>query len=44
MYLDYLVPSWFEIESRIIDAMGYQGGAHFIDHLNQAAPDRKSVV
>ncbi|MGF6395573.1 DUF6861 domain-containing protein [Pseudomonas plecoglossicida] len=38
MYLDYLVPSWFEIESRIIDAMGYQGGAHFLDHLNQAAP------
>ncbi|MGF6392285.1 hypothetical protein QFZ86_001182 [Pseudomonas plecoglossicida] len=38
MYLDYLVPSWLEIESRIIDAMGYQGGAHFLDHLNQAAP------
>jgi hypothetical protein len=35
MNLDYLVPSWFEIESRVTDQMGYQGGAHFRNHLNE---------
>jgi len=35
MYLDYLVPSWFEIESRVNDQMGYQGGAHFRTYLNE---------
>jgi len=35
MYLDYLVPSWFEIESRVTDQMGYQGGAHFRNYLNE---------
>lgn len=35
MYLDYLVPSWFEIESRVTDHMGYQGGAHFRTYSNE---------
>jgi len=35
MNLDYLVPSWLEIESRVTDQMGYQGGAHFRNHLNE---------
>ena len=35
MNLDYLVPSWFEIESRVTDHMGYQGGAHFRTYLNE---------
>lgn len=35
MYLDYLVPSWLEIESRITDEMGYQGGAQFRTYLNE---------
>ncbi|EJT83562.1 hypothetical protein PPS11_32550 [Pseudomonas putida S11] len=26
MYLDYLVPSWHEIESRVIAMVGYQSG------------------
>ena len=30
MHLDYLVPSWFEIESRVTDEMGYQGRANFV--------------
>lgn len=38
MYLDYLVPSWHEIESRITHQMGYQGGAHFRTYLNQEVP------
>ncbi|WDY59605.1 DUF6861 domain-containing protein [Pseudomonas sp. PSKL.D1] len=29
MYLHHLVPSWLEIESRVIDKMGYQTGGHF---------------
>ncbi|MFV3339421.1 DUF6861 domain-containing protein [Pseudomonas sp. NY15349] len=37
MYLDYLVPSWFEIESRITDEMGYQGRAQFRTYLNEPA-------
>jgi hypothetical protein len=35
MYLDHLVPSWLEIESRITDEMGYQGGAQFRTYLNE---------
>ena len=35
MYLDYLVPSWFEIESRVTDHMGYQGGGHFRTYNNE---------
>jgi len=35
MFLSRLVPSWHEIESRIIDEMGYQGGARFVDQYNQ---------
>ena len=35
MYLDYLVPSWFEIESRVTDEMGYQGRAQFRTYLNE---------
>lgn len=35
MFLSHLVPSWHEIESRIIDKVGYQGGAHFRTHHNQ---------
>ncbi|CAI3807392.1 hypothetical protein GLGCALEP_04636 [Pseudomonas sp. MM221] len=35
MYLGYLVPTWHEIESRITDEMGYQGGAHYRTHLNE---------
>ncbi|MFJ4396919.1 DUF6861 domain-containing protein [Pseudomonas sp. NPDC089396] len=35
MYLDYLVPSWLEIESRVTDRMGYQGGAHFRTYSNE---------
>ena len=35
MNLDYLVPSWFEIESRVTDHMGYQGGAHFRTYSNE---------
>ena len=35
MFLSHLVPSWHEIESRITDEMGYQGGGHFRTHLNE---------
>ncbi|MCI0912451.1 DUF6861 domain-containing protein [Pseudomonas putida] len=35
MFLSHLVPSWHEIESRVIDKVGYQGGAHFRTHPNQ---------
>lgn len=35
MLLSHLVPSWHEIEARITDEMGYQGGAHFRTHLNE---------
>ncbi|WDY56099.1 DUF6861 domain-containing protein [Pseudomonas sp. PSKL.D1] len=35
MYLDYLVPSWLEIESRVIDKMGYQTGGHFRSPNNE---------
>ena len=34
MYLGCLVPTWHEIESRITDEMGYQGGANYRTHLN----------
>jgi len=34
MFLSHLVPSWHQIESRIIDEMGYQGGAHFRNDLS----------
>ncbi|WP_236186360.1 DUF6861 domain-containing protein [Pseudomonas juntendi] len=35
MHLDYLVPSWFEIESRVTDEVGYQGRAQFRTYLNE---------
>ncbi|EKT4465860.1 hypothetical protein QEL93_001233 [Pseudomonas putida] len=35
MFLSHYIPSWQEIESRIINEMGYQGGAHFRTHLNE---------
>ncbi|MEX5353524.1 DUF6861 domain-containing protein [Pseudomonas juntendi] len=35
MFLGHYIPSWQEIESRIINEMGYQGGAHFRTHLNE---------
>ncbi|MFJ4066924.1 DUF6861 domain-containing protein [Pseudomonas sp. NPDC089996] len=38
MFLSHLIPSWHEIESRITDQMGYQGGAHFRTYYNEAAP------
>ena len=35
MYLDYLVPSWYEIESRVIALVGYQSGGQFRTSLNE---------
>ncbi|WPX89471.1 DUF6861 domain-containing protein [Pseudomonas asiatica] len=35
MYLDYLVPSWHEIESRVIAMVGYQSGGQFRTSLNE---------
>ncbi|TXG96958.1 MAG: glycine zipper family protein, partial [Nevskiaceae bacterium] len=35
MYLDYLVPSWHEIESRVIALVGYQSGGQFRTSLNE---------
>ena len=29
MYLDYLVPSWHEIESRVIGMLGYPSGGQY---------------
>ncbi|MQG96196.1 DUF6861 domain-containing protein [Pseudomonas sp. MN1F] len=33
-----IVPTWRDIETRITDEMGYQGGAHFRTYLNEAVP------
>ncbi|QHG66307.1 DUF6861 domain-containing protein [Pseudomonas putida] len=38
MFLHHFAPSWHEIESRITDRMGYQGGAHFRTYYNEAVP------
>ncbi|WP_085675893.1 MULTISPECIES: DUF6861 domain-containing protein [unclassified Pseudomonas] len=38
MLLWHIVPTWHDIESRITDEMGYQGGAHFRTYLNQEVP------
>ncbi|MDZ3993040.1 DUF6861 domain-containing protein [Pseudomonas sp. Teo4] len=38
MFIWNIVPSWHEIESRITDEMGYQGGAHFRTYLNEQVP------
>ncbi|GLO27518.1 DUF6861 domain-containing protein [Pseudomonas putida] len=35
MYLDYLVPSWHEIESRVIAMVGYQSTGQFRTSLNE---------
>ncbi|MGE8459265.1 MAG: DUF6861 domain-containing protein [Pseudomonas alloputida] len=35
MYLDYLVPSWHEIESRVIAMVGYPSGGQFRTGLNE---------
>jgi len=35
MYLDYLVPSWHEIESRVIAMVGYQSSGQFRTSLNE---------
>ncbi|EMR44966.1 DUF6861 domain-containing protein [Pseudomonas putida] len=35
MYLDYLVPSWHEIESRVIAVVGYPSGGQFRTGLNE---------
>ncbi|POA72519.1 glycine zipper family protein, partial [Pseudomonas sp. FW305-E2] len=35
MYLDYLVPSWHEIESRVIAMVGYPSGGQFRTSLNE---------
>ncbi|MDZ5739209.1 polymorphic toxin type 15 domain-containing protein [Pseudomonas asiatica] len=39
MYLDYLVPSWHEIESRVIAMVGYQSGGQFRTSLNKDYQD-----
>jgi hypothetical protein len=38
MLLWHIVPTWRDIESRITDEMGYQGGAHFRTYLNEEVP------
>lgn len=38
MLLWHIVPTWRDIETRITDEMGYQGGAHFRTYLNEAVP------
>ncbi|KAI2694090.1 DUF6861 domain-containing protein [Pseudomonas sp. TNT3] len=38
MFLGRIVPSWHEIESRITDQMGFQGGATYRTHFNERAP------
>lgn len=38
MGLWHWVPSWQQIERRIINEMGYQGGAHFRTYLNEHVP------
>ncbi|MFJ4442662.1 DUF6861 domain-containing protein [Pseudomonas sp. NPDC089422] len=38
MLLWHIVPTWHDIETRITDEMGYQGGAHFRTYLNEAVP------
>jgi len=38
MLLWHIVPTWHDIESRITDEMGYQGGAHFRTYLNEEVP------
>lgn len=35
MYLDYVVPSWHEIESRVIAMVGYQSTGQFRTSLNE---------
>ncbi|WP_240349745.1 hypothetical protein [Pseudomonas putida] len=32
------MPTWRDIETRITDEMGYQGGAHFRTYLNEQVP------
>lgn len=38
MFLWNSVPSWFEIENRVTQEMGYQGGGRFRTHLNEFVP------
>lgn len=38
MLLWHIVPTWRDIETRITDEMGYQGGAHFRTYLNEEVP------
>jgi hypothetical protein len=38
MLLWQIVPTWRDIETRITDEMGYQGGAQFRTYLNEAVP------
>ncbi|MGJ7549719.1 DUF6861 domain-containing protein [Pseudomonas alloputida] len=38
MLLWHIVPTWRDIETRITDEMGYQGGAHFRTYLNEQVP------
>ncbi len=38
MFLWNSVPSWFEIENRVTQDMGYQGGGRFRTHLNELVP------
>ena len=38
MFLGRIVPTWHEIESRIAEQMGYQGGATYRTQFNERAP------
>jgi hypothetical protein len=38
MFLWHIVPSWHQIEDRIRQEMGYQGGARFRNHWGEPAP------
>lgn len=38
MFLWHIVPSWHQIEDRIRQEMGYQGGAQFRNHWGEPAP------
>jgi hypothetical protein len=38
MFLGRIVPTWHEIERRIAEQMGYQGGATYRTQFNERAP------
>ncbi len=38
MFFWHILPSWHQIEDRIRQEMGYQGGAQFRNHWGDPAP------